>query len=175
MWKNRSFLKGLGIGFIVGAILLQLMITVRETDKRIQDSARNQAPAGQTADPAAEIKAIKDKAAALGLQVFDKDVKLYAQPEADELVKKAVDAALQQPGAAPTAPPKVTIFIYAGMTAANVADYLHRSGVIADRSGFEQELAQSQLESKIRSDLYTFNLNESINDVIAKITTPQPR
>lgn len=175
MWRNRSFLKGLGIGFIVGAILLQLMITVQETDKRIQESALQPSPAGQKADPAADVKGIKDKAAALGLQVFDKDVKVYNQSEVDELVKKAADAALQQQEAAPSAPPKVTVFIYADMTASNVADYLNRSGVIADRAAFEKELLQNRLASKIRSDLYTFNLNENIHDVIAKITTPQPR
>lgn len=176
MWKNRGFLKGLGTGFIVAAILLQLMNTVYETDKRIQDPTRNQTSASpEPAAAAMDAKTIKERASALGLQVFDKDVKLYKQAEVDELVKKAAANANQQAGGTPDAPSKVTVFIYEGMNATNVADYLSRSGVVTDRTALEQELAKNQLASKIRSDLYTFHLNEPIQQVITTITTPQPR
>lgn len=172
MLKNRSFLKGLGSGFIVGAMLLQLMLMVRDADSRI---ARPGEPASPAPEPEPKLTAqlVKDKAESLNLQVYDKGIVLYDQKQLDDAVHKAVEAAKAEAAAAPsTGPKQVNVFITAGMTAVQVADYLNRSGIVADRLAFEQAIKSRQLTDNIRSGLYTFSLNEKVDDVIAKLITP---
>lgn len=135
MWKNKHFLKGLGIGLIAAAVLLQLMLTVKQADSGTLN-------------------------------------KMYSQEQLDEAVRKAVKEE-KPPEPTKEAPPeKVTVYIYDKMSAANVADYLNRSGIIADRDAFQNELSARNLEGKIRSNLYSFHLNENIEEVIKAITPP---
>lgn len=168
MLKNKSFLKGLGWGFIAGAVLLQMMITVKD--------------AGGTAEPGAKepeltAKLVKEKAAALHLKVYDADEKVYTQGELDDTVNKAVEKAKADAAAAggtpPAAAPKqVTVYIVEGMPAVAVVDLLYKTGIVVDRMALEQTINSGQLSGKIRAGLYTFGLNEKIEDVIAKLTTP---
>lgn len=169
MLKNRSFLKGLGSGFIAGALLLQIMIFVRDVDQRVTET-------GPNGEPAVTADWIKEKAGEFNLKVYDKNAKVYDQPQLDEAVAKAVEKAKAEAGAAAPAgtpaPKQINIYIMEGMPAVQVVDYLHRSGVIVDRQAFQQAITQGQYTSKIRAGLYTFGLNEKIEDVIAKLTTP---
>lgn len=171
MLKNRSFLKGLGSGFIAGALLLQIMIIAGDVNNRVP------APAGE-GSPALTAELVKEKAGELGLKVYDKNAKLYDQAQLDDAVAKAVEKARAEAAAAAPAPTagskQINVYIMDGMPAVQVVDYLHRSGVIVDRQAFERTLIQGQYTSKIRAGLYTFGLNEKIEDVIAKLTTPPP-
>jgi hypothetical protein len=174
VWKNRPFQKGLGTGLIAGALLLQVMISVQNTKiTPPEDSAVEPSPASQTTITA---QLVKEKADSLNLQVFDKGEKLYKQNELDDAVSKAAAAAkAEAESKAPAAAQQqVSVFITEGMSAANVADYLFRSGVITDKAAFEQTMKQNQLTSKIRVGLYTFNLNHNAQEVMTQITTPPP-
>jgi hypothetical protein len=162
--KNRSFLKGLGSGFIAGAMLLQLMLMVRDADSRIAQP--EEAPKVELT-----AKLVKEKADSLNLQVYDKGIALYDQKQLDAAVQKAMEAARAEAGAAPAGPKQINIYIPVGMTAVKVVEYLYLSGVVVDRLAFEQAINQRQLSDKIRSGLYTFNLNEKLEDVIVKLTT----
>lgn len=168
MWKNKLFLKGLGIGLITAAILLQLMLTVKQADQGI-----TKLPAQAQAESIGlDTETIKKKAEAAGLKVYEKDTKIYTQEQLDDAVRKAADTA-KPPETAREAPGKqVTVYIYQGMTAVNVADYFFQSGVISNRDAFQNGLLKGKLEGKIRNGSYTFNLNENIEDVIHKLTTP---
>lgn len=168
MLNNRSFLKGLGSGCIAGAILLQLMVMVRDADTKIAEP-------GAPAKVELTAQLVKEKAHELNLQVYDKGVVLYDQKQLDAAVSKAAEAARAEAGAAPAGPKQVTVFITAGMTAGQVVDYLYRSGVIVDRVALETAIGQRKLTDKIRSGLYTFNLNENMEDVLAKLTTVPPQ
>jgi hypothetical protein len=167
VWKNRPFQKGLGTGFIAGALLLQLMINAQGSGLEQQDD---------TAAPPAEVQLtaqmVRERAESLHLQVYDKGINLYDQEYVNKAVAEASDAARKEAAAAK--PEQVTVFITAGMSARNVADYLFRSGVVADKAGFEQALSQNQLTVKIRTGLYTFSLNHDVPDILAQLTTPPP-
>lgn len=172
MRKGRPFQYGLGTGMIVGALLLQMMIMAKDAG-----TAPLQTPAAET--PKAELTAeqVRAKADALNLQVYDKGIKLYKQSELDESVAKAAaaaraeEAAKAQEAAKTQGPKEITIFITEGMSASMVSDYLFRSGVISDKQAFEEALRSNQLNSKIRSGLYSFGMNHSIQDVVARLTT----
>lgn len=173
MLKNRPFQKGLGTGLIAGALLLQIMISVKDHT--------TVPPAEQTPAPAkTEITAelVKEKADSLHLQVYDKGVKLYGQKELDDAVAKAAaDAKAEAEAKAKTAPvqtpgPKqINIYITPGMTAGDVGEALLKSGVIADRGAFEQALQESKLTYSIRVGLYTFHENHDLQDILKQLTT----
>lgn len=171
MWKNKPFQKGLGTGLIAGALLLQLMITVGDSAPVIpEDGEQPPAPTDLTA------QMVIEQADALNLQVFEKGIKLYRQQELDDAVVQAAAAAKAEGKAEAEAESRadneVTVFITAGMSAANVADYLFRSGVVADRSLFEQTMKEKRLNTSIRTGLYTFQVGHDMDDVIAQLTTP---
>ncbi|WP_438446922.1 hypothetical protein [Gorillibacterium sp. sgz5001074] len=168
MFKNRSFLKGLGSGFIAGALLLQIMIMVREVDNRVPQTEQGTRP-----EVTAEV--IKQRAAEFNLKVYDKNEKVYDQKQLDDTVAKAVAAAKAEGAGAPAGtqgPKQVTVYILEGMPATNVVDLLYKSGIIVDRQALETTIIEGQYTSKLRAGLYTFNLNEKIEDVIAKLTAP---
>lgn len=171
MRKNRPFQKGLGTGLIVGALLLQLMINVQGTGVKQPDISAPQT--GISPSPAGELTAelIKARAPSLNLQVYDKGVVLYTQEQLDKNVTTAVEAAKKEAATAPAGAKQVSVYITVGMTADNVADYLFRSGIIADRAVFQQQLAQNQLNDKIRTGLYTFTVGQPVEQIITALTT----
>ncbi|RAV03538.1 hypothetical protein [Paenibacillus sp. YN15] len=171
MRKNRPFQYGLGTGIIAGALLLQLMISAKGTvAPPLQDIG--------TPSPSPQLTAqlVREKADTLNLQVYDKGVKLYKQNELDDAVAKAVAAARAEEAAKVQAAPakEIAVLITEGMSASMVSDYLFRSGVITDRQAFDEALRASQLNTKIRSGLYSFTAGHNIQDVVDRLTTIPP-
>ncbi|MNC24852.1 hypothetical protein D3C75_729200 [compost metagenome] len=92
-------------------------------------------------------------------------------------MSKAVAAARAEEAAKvqTQAPAKeITVFITEGMSASMVSDYLFRSGVVSDKQAFDEALRSNQLNTKIRSGLYSFGVNHNIQDVVARLTTIPP-
>lgn len=185
MWKNRPFQKGLGTGLIIGALLLQLMLSVSRAELPASPVPEPTVGSNQQPSPSASLTAemIREKADGLGLQVFDKGIKLYQQKELDEAVAAGAATAKEEARAELEARTKtsapagdsnksVTVFIGSGMSASNVAEYLSKSGVVEDRALFEQTMRDKQLNASIRTGLYTFHIGHDIQEIIAQITTP---
>ncbi|MNC31035.1 hypothetical protein D3C75_793390 [compost metagenome] len=170
MRKNKPFQYGLGTGMIVGALLLQMMISAKGAGTAPLQEAGTPTPA-----PQLTVQQVREKADSLNLQVFDKGIKLYKQNELDDTVAKAVAAARAEEAAKVQAPAKeITVFITEGMSATMVSDYLFRSGVISDKQAFDEALRANQLNTKIRSGLYSFGMNHNIQDVVTRLTTLPP-
>lgn len=172
MRKNKPFQYGLGTGMIAGALLLQLMISAKG-----EGTPALPGPGTPSPSPQLTAQEVRDKADALNLQVYDKGIKLYKQNELDDSVAKAVAAARAEEAAKAQnqAPAKeITVFITEGMSASMVSDYLFRSGVVSDKQAFDEALRSNQLNTKIRSGLYSFGVNHNIQDVVARLTTIPP-
>ncbi len=174
MRKNKPFQYGLGTGMIAGALLLQLMISAKGAGTPALPE-----PGAPSSAPQLTAQEVRERADALNLQVYDKGIKLYKQNELDDSVSKAVAAARAEEAAkAQTqtqAPAKeINVFITEGMSASMVSDYLFRSGVISDKQAFDEALRSNQLNTKIRSGLYSFGVNHNIQDVVARLTTIPP-
>ncbi|KPV60649.1 hypothetical protein QJ48_03695 [Paenibacillus sp. A3] len=168
MLKNKSLLYGLGIGLILGAILLQLMNAVAPSSS----AASKQPAAGQAPEEMDRVR-LKEVASTY-FNVYDKSQKLYDQPQVDALIaqklKEERDKQAAQPQSA--APDKETyIYVSKGMTAAQVADLLQQSGVIADRNAFVDTMKQKQMNDKIISGLHVFKGPLELTQVIANLTT----
>ena len=76
MFKNRVLVSGIGIGIIVGAFLLQVML--------VRPSAPSQSGISlEEMDP----QKLKEEASKY-YQVFEKNVKMYTQAELDAAIQK---------------------------------------------------------------------------------------
>lgn len=158
MFKNRSFLYGLGIGLIIGAVLLQLML---------QAERLRQGPiAGQHMYSDEEIESIRRTAAE------QERARLAAQPSAGA-----------QAGGSQQTPPKPpepivktirTVYITEQMNAYAVAAMFEKAGIVPDSNAFVSALREGGKTTKIRSGPYSFEENAQIPDIIAAITTPPP-
>lgn len=156
MLKNKLFLNGLGTGLIIGAILLQLMISVSEAENK--PLPESEPPLKQEVN---DLDALKETAKELGYQ-------LYTQEEMDKLLKAAKEETYKQSSV------KIikAFVIPSGSAASEVANMLLDLKLIADKQSFEDALSQKQLNSKIQPGYYQFEGTPKLAEVIKKITKP---
>jgi hypothetical protein len=164
--RNKSFAVGLGTGLIAGAILLQVMISVSQAEYKQVMPAEDPA----MAEHQMATEEMKNKMIELGYQVYEADIILYTQEQVDALVEEA-KSGMKKPQAAneaDLAPIKLTI--QPGSSSSDVAELLYRSGLIADKKQFENELAGRRLASKIQAGSYEFAQKPQLDELIQKIT-----
>ncbi|MCP1305856.1 hypothetical protein [Paenibacillus tyrfis] len=169
MLKNKSLLYGLGTGLILGAVLLQLMNAVAPSSS----AAPKQPAAGQAPEEMDRVR-LKEVASTY-FNVYDKSQKLYDQPQVDALIAQKLKEERDKQAAQPQSavPDKETyIYVSKGMTAAQVADLLQQSGVIADRNAFVDTMKQKQMNDKIISGAHVFKGSQELTQVITNLTTP---
>ncbi|MCM3272078.1 hypothetical protein [Paenibacillus elgii] len=169
MLKNKSLLYGLGTGLILGAVLLQLMNAVAPSSS----AASKQPVAGQAPEEMDRVR-LKEVASTY-FNVYDKSQKLYDQPQVDAMIaqklKEERDKQAAQPQSA-ASDKETYIYVSKGMTAAQVADLLQQSGVIADKATFVDTMKQKQMNDKIISGLHVFKGAQELPQVITNLTTP---
>ncbi|WNR46673.1 hypothetical protein [Paenibacillus roseipurpureus] len=180
MFKNRSLVTGMGIGIIVGALLLQVML------------GRSSAP-GNSGISMDEMDPQKLKVeTSKYFQVFDLNVKMYTQAELDVAVqKKLKDEADKQaaaskgqeqskpsPQASPqptaqTSTSKVVIYIQPNLDATAVADLLVKSGVVTDRKAFVTELDKHGGSTKLQIGYHEFEGVMDMQKIVSNLITVQ--
>lgn len=163
--SKKLYWTGLGSGMIAGALLLQLTLTVSDH-----------------ADlPAAEPQ--------------DHQVKLYTEAEMEEVLatrlKEAMDKlepatptqepAAEQPGESTPEPepaePQIQIekqtvlYVAYRMSAEDVADMLHKSGLIADPVAFLAEMKNRKLTGKIRTGVHLFEGEPTEDEIFENLTS----
>jgi len=157
--SKRMFWNGIGIGLIVGAVLLQLMLAVR----------------GDTpsASGAAPIDSASDK--------LYTEAELNAKLESklkEELAKqpKATPAPSATPAATPSpAKPKMTVlYVMPGLSSDKIVDMLYQSGLVSQKNEFAAEMKKRDLNGKIRSGVHLFEGEPNWDDIIANLTVAQP-
>jgi F0F1-type ATP synthase assembly protein I len=172
VFKNRAFVSGIGIGIIVGALLLQVML------------ARPSAPSQQgisleEMDP----QKLKEETSKY-YQVLEKNVKMYTQAELDAaLQKKLKDEADKQAASKPQDQPKasqpaaasskIVIYVQQNLDASTVADLLFRSGVISDRKAFVTELDKQGGSTKIQVGYHEFEGVMDMQTIVKNLITVQ--
>ncbi|RTE01805.1 hypothetical protein [Paenibacillus whitsoniae] len=175
MFKNRLFVSGLGIGVIVGAILLEIML-VRPS------AAPNTNPSGTISLEEMDPQKLKQEASKY-FQVYDLNVKMFTQAELDAAVQKKVKEEGDKAAAAPKteqqtakAPPqKIVIYVQPNLDATAVADLLVQSGVIADRNAFAAELAKQGGNYKIQVGFHAFEGVQDMAGIVANLLTQPPK
>ncbi|UJF35371.1 endolytic transglycosylase MltG [Paenibacillus hexagrammi] len=172
MFKNRSYMYGIGTGIIVGAILLEMM-TISQRPTPAQESA-----------PIEEMEPQKLKEQASKFyQVYEKDEKLYTQADFDASVQKRVQDELAKqpaatnPSAQPQAQPapvsRVVVYVQPNLDATAVGELLLNSGVISDRKAFAAELEKQGGSYKIQIGYHQFQGTLTMEDVVKNLITSQ--
>ncbi|TXK81947.1 endolytic transglycosylase MltG [Paenibacillus sp. N3.4] len=167
MFKNRSYVVGIGTGIIVGALLLQLM------------SVRVSAPAPTSVaiddlDP----QKLKERTSKY-YQVFDKDTVVYTQAELDKKVKEETDKRLavkpqEQPKVKEAeASSKTIVYVQPNLDATAVSELLFKAGVISDRKAFATELEKQGGNYKIQVGFHVFEGPQDIQKVVLNLITAQ--
>ncbi|WP_040948700.1 hypothetical protein [Gorillibacterium massiliense] len=172
MFKSRKFLKGLGIGLMVGAVLTALATIGAEAgDGNLitaspSPSIVSTASTASTASPSPTPQAIKALT----------DVELIAEAEKRDLVvmeKKdydALNALVEQAKEASPGEERTLVYIPGGLTFNSIEDYLYNAGVIRDRAEFQDKVRSAGLQSKMKAGLFTFHSGDTTDEVIAKLT-----
>lgn len=161
MFKNKMYVYGLGVGLIIGAIMLQLML--------IPTLQRKETTPEEELDPAQ----LKQEASQY-FQLFDKDVKVYTQPEFDDQMKKRVQLEQEKLAAAAPSPnpvKQIVVYVQPELSAMKVSELLYRSGLINDRVAFEAEMRKQKATDKIQVGAHVFEGNPDMQEIIKILQT----
>ncbi|MFD0698355.1 hypothetical protein ACFQZT_30205 [Paenibacillus sp. GCM10027628] len=171
MFKNRSYVYGIGTGIIIGAVLLQIM------------AVRPSAP-GSSATPLDELDPLKLKdQASKYYQVFDKATKVYTQADYDAAVQKKVQEEKdklatskpkdQPPSGSTSAEQRIVIYVQPNLDATAVTELLLKSGIITDRKAFMTELEKQGGSVKIQIGYHVFEGAMDMQKVVSNLIAAQ--
>jgi gas vesicle protein len=171
VFKNRALVTGIGVGIIVGAVLLQVMLIRPSSPSKSGISLEEMDP-----------QKLKEEASKYYL-VFEKNVKMYTQAEIDSAVQKkvkeetdkfAASKPQDQPKASPpTVSSKIVIYVQQNLDASTVADLLFQAGVISDRKAFITELDKQGGNTKIQVGYHEFEGKMDMATIVTNLITIQ--
>lgn len=172
MRKYRSWLMGLGIGLILGASMLQLILIAKDQEQRV---------AGEQPISRERLDAEAKKA---GLVILPADARTYTQEELDAKVAEAVAAAESSKidsKSTPKLPPAqakdtnrakepkiVTLNVRSNMPLSTVANELQKLGVIEDADDFVKK-AES-IATKLEIGTSVFVGKPTYKQIMAELT-----
>lgn len=200
MIRNRTFMMGLGIGLVLGAILLQLMIIGK--GKQAQDEAATELTKEQLiaaaeamnlqvverpGDEGAEREQGEEDAA---VSTSDEEAqgeapvsppepeqpKTPQQPEQPDQVQAESTQADEQVSA-PTEPEPpvqepIKLVVPEGSYLSDVAEALTKAGIIDDKEGFIARATSRKINRKIQTGTYSFKPGEDFDTIITLLTKP---
>jgi gas vesicle protein len=171
VFKNRALVTGIGLGIIVGAILLQVMLIRPSSPSKSGISLEEMDP-----------QKLKEEASKYYL-VLEKNVKMYTQTELDSAVQKKLKEETdklaaskpqdQSKASPPTVSSKIVIYVQQNLDASTVADLLFRSGVISDRKAFITELDKQGGNTKIQVGYHEFEGIMDMATIVTNLITAQ--
>lgn len=197
MIKNRVFMLGLGIGLIIGAVLLQLMIMGERSMSTEQPQDKQWTK-----------EQLEEGAKALGVKVVDDSDELMSEEQWKEKMKTESEKMTGTPAVPPSkpaeseqpdspqtpvkpdktknnttspdikkpsapkeaAPAQIRFVIADGNNLSHVADGLKKAGVITDKQAFIKEATAKRINTHIQTGTYTFTAGESAQSIIHKIS-----
>ncbi|MGO4106818.1 hypothetical protein [Paenibacillus sp. YAF4_2] len=176
MFKNRSFVAGLGAGIIAGAILLQIMQIGDESQQKLSDGFKDGEPKLYTQEE------LDDRIAEERAKAADVDAVESAKPSAVKPTETPNDEAAatpatenndtkaeEQAAATEKAESKRKIHITGGMNLTDTAELLKEQKLIADKSAFIAKMKKKP----VRAGYFLFVGNPTVGEVI-QIITSQP-
>ncbi|MUT66383.1 hypothetical protein [Paenibacillus sp. NEAU-GSW1] len=177
MLKNRNFLTGLGIGIIVGALLLQLMLIGEQSQRELGAGLNG-------ADEKLYSQAELD--AAIEAERMDAQSRQSAETATESDAKKT-EAPSNTPAATETPKPSATsgntektkqetpverkVRIVGGMNLTSTAKLLFEEGIITDQSEFIAKMKRSK--KQVRAGHFLFKGQPALDEVM-KVITSQP-
>lgn len=187
MVDKRSFLLGLGIGLIAGALMLQLMLAGRAQSERLADIGRL---SGEDAlytqselderIAEAEDRIRRELSREMAGPGPETDGSADVSPDHSEAgspdgggnagANAGQDAESADAAADDAAEGGITVRIKPGMTLTQTARLLESEGVVGDADALVELMAR--MSTRIRAGYYTFTGDETLEEVRTMITSP---
>lgn len=187
MFKNRFFLTGLGIGIIIGALLLQMMIIGESSQQKL--SNRDNADAGQEEKiySQSEVDAIIEAERAASSIKEESEAAAVPSPTVSP---KPTPSESTAPLASASASPKPTeapadhsasaadkdvdtirkmVRIQAGTNLTAASELLAKEKLISDKAAFIRKMKQEK--KLVRAGYFLFTGKPTLAEVITTITT----
>lgn len=153
--NKKQLWVGIGVGMIIGAILLQLMLLV---------------PRGSN-DAAAHPQGQQGSSKIYSEEEFNQKLQTRLQEELNKQPKPTPEPA---PTSAP--PPEVVkqtvIYVAYKTTSEEVAKMLTSSGLITDSDAFMKEMINRKLTGKIRTGVHIFEGSPTTDEIMDNLTKP---
>ncbi|SFD68875.1 hypothetical protein SAMN05216378_1007 [Paenibacillus catalpae] len=175
MFKNRSFVAGLGVGIIAGAILLQLMQIGDESQQNLSAGFKEREPKLYT-QAEMDAKLAEERANAIkeadkaGQPASEKPEATPAaetsKPPSDEDMKEVT---VEKPSAEEKPVLKRQVRITGGMNLTDTADLLAGQKLISDKEAF----IKAMNKKTVRAGYFIFEGNPKVEEII-RILTSQP-
>mgnify|MGYP001180874485 CR=1 FL=1 len=176
MFKNRSFVAGLGVGIIAGAILLQLMQIGDESQQNLSDGFKDGEPKLYTQadmdtklaeERAKAIKEAEQATEATTEKPEESPAPEASKPPADEDKK---DVTAQKPEAEEESVLiKRQVRITGGMSLTDTANLLAEQQLISDKDAFIKVMSKKP----VRAGYFIFEGDPTIEEII-RILTSKP-
>lgn len=193
--KLRTYLRGLGLGLIVAALVTGVGSQQTMSDEQIKSRAKelgmmeghtylNQVDAAIETEETAETEETtetEETAETVIVETLESESRVElesetaaeetkAQETAPEAESEPVEESREQPVEDTMAPETVTFQIHSGDSSVSVAKRLAEAGLVEDAKAFDRYLCQNGYDKKIRTGTYEIQ-SDSSNEEIAKIIT----
>ncbi|ACT02057.1 hypothetical protein [Paenibacillus sp. JDR-2] len=170
MFKNRSFIAGLGVGIIAGAILLQLMQIGDESQQKLSNGFEDGEPKLYTqAELDEKLAEERDKASQNTVETAKPAAE---KPEESPFVKASeppADSGKNDDKKAEEAVKKRQVRITGGMNLTDTTELLAEQKLISDKDAF----IKAMKDKPVRAGYFIFEGNPTVADII-RILTSQP-
>ena len=187
--KLRTYLRGLGLGLIVAALVTGVGSQQTMSDEQIKSRAKelgmmeghtylNQVDAAIETEETTETE---ETAETVIVETLESESRVELESEtaaeetkvqetAPEAESEPVEESREQPVEDTMAPETVTFQIHSGDSSVSVAKRLAEAGLVGDAKAFDRYLCQNGYDKKIRTGTYEIQ-SDSSNEEIAKIIT----
>lgn len=174
--KLKYYLRGLGTGIFVTALIMTIAFSVSNTKSRAESElAKNtvkpsteETSEETTGEPATKKETTKETTSAetstkekvTEEKTTEKATKETTTEETEKIQVTTIDG--QEPS--------VVLDIYSGMSSNKVAARLQELGVIDDKNEFNDYIYQKHMEEKIKVGQFTINYGASYEEILDAIT-----
>lgn len=174
--KLKYYLRGLGTGIFVTALIMTIAFSVSNTKSRAESElAKNtvkpsteETSEETTGEPATKKETTKETTSAETAtkekvteeKTTEKATKETTTEETEKIQVTTIDG--QEPS--------VVLDIYSGMSSNKVAARLQELGVIDDKNEFNDYIYQKHMEEKIKVGQFTINYGASYEEILDAIT-----
>ncbi|MDQ0113105.1 hypothetical protein [Paenibacillus harenae] len=173
MLKNRTFVIGLGVGIIIGALLLELMYIGEKSEDRLARLGEDPTSEQKlyTQEEVDALLAAQEDSAEISNEVNKSPEEDATDSPAKANVQPAAPTSTPKP-AVPTAKPvsvKKVLRIEHGSNLTSTASLLEKSGIIDDKTAFVNQMKKDK--KLVRAGYFLFHENMTIKEAITIVTS----
>lgn len=178
MFRDKMFLSGLGSGLIIGALLLQTLIGWHKPSTGVDENElEGRVKQAVEQERMVQIVPVKERLEQEKQQLEREKMELEAQKrqlqeEASVLEQRQLE--LEQTGSKAkdkTAESAAALIVVPGMSAIQIAEELHRLGVIDDPAHFVRLTVERGVKDKLRTGTYVFAAKTDAEQILTLLTT----